>query len=92
MAVTISKAYIDSIVSGMNILPTKPLNPIEGDAYFDVNNMQTLIYTSKRWIPIAGSARNVKLEPTHAELEKHPSLKSAWEEYIVVRKLLGLPT
>jgi hypothetical protein len=28
--------------------------------------------------------------PTRNEMEKHESLKSAWEEYLVVRKLIGL--
>lgn len=91
MAVTVTKSYIDSIVNGMNILPSKPAVPAQGDAYFDMNNMQTVIYSGNRWIPIAGSMREVRLEPTHAELEKHPALKQAWEEYIVIRKLVGLP-
>lgn len=91
MAVTVTKQYIDAMVSGMNLLSSKPSNPVQGDAYFDQVNMQTLVYSGNRWIPIAGSKREVSLVPTHAELEAHPSLKASWEEYIVVRKLLGLP-
>jgi len=30
------------------------------------------------------------LVPTPEQLEEHPALKQAWEEYMVIRKLLGL--
>lgn len=30
------------------------------------------------------------LVPSEEQLEKHPTLKQAWDEYIVIRKLLGL--
>ncbi len=30
------------------------------------------------------------LIPTDKELEEHPTLKQAWDEYMVIRKLLGL--
>jgi hypothetical protein len=32
-----------------------------------------------------------QIGPTRNEMDKHESLKSAWEEYLVVRKLIGLP-
>jgi len=31
-----------------------------------------------------------ELLPTPEQLEEHPALKQAWEEYMVIRKLLGL--
>lgn len=31
-----------------------------------------------------------ELVPSEEQLEKHPTLKQAWDEYIVIRKLLGL--
>lgn len=87
----VTKQYIDSLAMGLNLLGSKPAVPDQGDAYFDHLNMQTVVYTGTRWVPIAGQARQVSLEPTHAQLDAHPSLKQAWEEYMVIRKLLGLP-
>lgn len=32
----------------------------------------------------------VPVAPTKDELAKHPPLKNAWEEYMIIRRLLGL--
>lgn len=88
MAVT--KSYVDNVASGVTLHGTKPAAPVAGDMYFDILNMQSVVYTGTKWTAIAGN-KHVDLNPTHAELEKYPALKSVWEEYIAVRKLVGLP-
>lgn len=64
-------------------------NPLSGMMYFDPETSQAFLYDGSNWIVMAGRLANRSLEPTDTELENE-SLKSAWEQYLVVRKLLGL--
>ena len=53
---------------------------------------QVMLYDGKNWVEISPHTLydlTIKA-PTRQELEEHPSLKNAWEEYLVTRKLLGL--
>lgn len=53
---------------------------------------QVMLYDGKNWVEISThtSYDTTIKAPTRQELEKYPSLKNAWEEYLVTRKLLGL--
>jgi hypothetical protein len=65
--------------------------PKEGDAYYDVNLESAMIYDGSHWIQYSGPNLHDKpLIPSKENLEKYPSLKEAWEHYLVVKKLLGV--
>jgi hypothetical protein len=72
---------------------SRPATPREGDVYFDDNTGCSYIYVNSRWI-ILGTSTVVPLPsfcaPTPEQLEKHPSLKEAWDEFMVIKKLLGV--
>lgn len=34
--------------------------------------------------------KNRDFAPTEKDLERYPSLKEAWEEYLIVKRLLGV--
>lgn len=51
-----------------------------------------MLYDGKNWVEISPHTLydlTIKA-PTRQELEEYPSLRNAWEEYLVTRKLLGL--
>lgn len=69
----------------------KPVNPLTGDIYYDTVNKQNYIWSGLAWELTGISAEDYRaLAPTQKELIIHPTLKTAWEEYLVIRKLLGL--
>jgi hypothetical protein len=44
-----------------------------------------------QWVAVDISAREKVFEsPTESELEQHPTLKQAWEEFLIVKKLIGV--
>lgn len=89
MAVT--KAQLDAAVTGISYYSQKPANPMSGDVYADPTTGIAHIFDGFQWIPFSTSGPGPKsFIPTEAELKAHPSLKAAWEEYIVIRRLLGL--
>lgn len=51
-----------------------------------------MLYDGKNWVEISPhTLHDLTIKaPTRQELEEYPSLKNAWEEYLVTRKLLGL--
>ena len=57
------------------------VNPVSGE-------MST--WDGSKWLLIRGRQDPVRLIPSPDELNENPSLKQAWEEYLVIRKLLGL--
>ena len=77
----------------MNWNLSRPATPIEGDAYLDASTGCSYIYVNNQWI-IFGSSTGIPLPsfcaPTPEQLEKHPSLKEAWDEFMVIKKLLGV--
>ncbi len=89
----VTKAMMDAMVTGINWVGTsKPAYPNLGDAYLE-NDGSGFVWTGAGWIQV--SANSVmqspkRLEPTLAELEKHPALAAAWDEYMVLRKLIGI--
>ena len=93
MAVT-NKAYVDSMVNGITWVSNKPINPVVGHTYYDVNNYCTYTWTGIQWIMMTPEQRtdNTNYEPgapTKEEAEKYPALQEAWEAYMIVRKLVG---
>jgi hypothetical protein len=75
------------------MVSSKPLNPIVGQCYFDPFSHYTFIFTGKDWELLSSSPIATSLwtmVPTDEQLEQYPTLKQAWEEYLVIRKLLGI--
>lgn len=87
-----SRNYINSICSGVHWHLSMPTNPLIGDCYTDSKTYKSFIWDGNAWVLFSteASVRRVSLEPNQEELDNHPSLKQAWEEYLVIRKLLGL--
>lgn len=81
------------IPTGMRILNDRPTDPVMGDYYVDRMTYDGYIFDGTNWVQISGSGpapAPKSNEPTEEQLEKHPSLKQAWDEYMVIRRLLGL--
>ena len=83
------KKYFDPNIHPLTVHTSRPTNPIAGDYYYDVNTNIGLVYTGLCWSHFSGPTPS-SLIPTEQELRKHPSLKNAWEQYLITRKLLGL--
>ena len=67
--------------------------PSVGDAYYEVNLDCHMIYDGSNWVRLSShepAFRAESLIPSEENLQKHPSLKAAWEEYLVIKKLLGV--
>jgi len=80
-------------ISGMNLLPSKPAKPLIGDCYIDNATYEGYMFDGTNWIQYAGagpSFPSTSYVPTEEPLKKHPALKQAWDEYLVIWKLLGL--
>lgn len=88
MAVT--KMYVDSIVTGVRVLRDKPKYPKIGDCYFDTTTGEGFIWTNTGWAQFSGEPEPQFQPPTKEQLEKHPALKQAWEELLVIKKILGV--
>jgi hypothetical protein len=83
----ISKYQMDTMVWHGD----KPSSPVEGSCYFDTSSDMGYVYISGKWVIFSSdNAPPKSLIPTDAQLEKHPALKESWEEYLVIKKLLGL--
>lgn len=90
----VTKAMLDAMITGINwVGTTKPLNPKTGDAYLDPTGAG-FVWTGTSWTQLSTNSSyespRRRLEPTLEELEKHPALAAAWDEYMVLRKLLGI--
>lgn len=66
-----------------------PTNPLIGQYYTDPRTGTAYVWDNTRWLLAAGYERK-NLMPTKEQLDMYPSLGHAWQEYLVVRKLLGL--
>lgn len=71
----------------MSLIPF-PANPVLGQLYTDPRTGIAYAWNNSKWVPVSTTEKN--LAPTKDQLETYPSLKHAWDEYLVVRKLLGL--
>ena len=73
---------------------TKPTLPAPGDCYVDQKTGIYYTYSGTMWLEtITGAApyeTRMTPVPSPENLDRHPALKSAWEEYLVVKKLLGV--
>jgi hypothetical protein len=61
-----------------------------GELNVDRFTGQMSVWTGFKWALIGGQQTPVRLIPTPDELDAYPALKHAWEEYLVIRKLLGI--
>jgi len=89
----ISKKYIDEMIVGTTLHKSKPKSPATGDFYIDPSTNNGYIFDGSSWELVSCSASyeaTNRLVPTTGELDKHPTLKEAWEQYMIVRKLLGI--
>ena len=89
----ITKTQAAAKVCGVNYLTGKPTNPCVGDVYMDPATYISFMWTGLKWVQFSGvSVQSIEKSfiPSIEDLEKHPSLKQAWEEYLVVKKLLGV--
>jgi hypothetical protein len=87
----ITKAEIDlRAMAGINFLGTKPTNPQHGDVYMDHNTDQAYVWIGTNWALFSGNKEAPLSPPTREQLEKHPALKQAWEEFLVIKKLIGI--
>ena len=70
----------------------KPTSPVIGDCWFDTSKGRGYIWQGATWMPFTGDPIPMPsfIPPTEEQLEKHPALKQAWEEFLVVRRLLGI--
>jgi len=69
----------------------RPVLPALGDVYFDPNKEGHLVFDGSKWVMFA-SVSDPKPEfvmPTAEQLEKYPSLKEAWENFLIVQRLCG---
>jgi len=65
-----------------------PDNPIIGDSYFDPVFGEEYVFNGYDWTSVS-HFKNYKF-PTATELKRYPTLKEVWEEYLIIRKLLGI--
>ncbi len=85
--------YMNAINAGIQIHNNQPTNPIQGDYYVDRTTYAGYIFDGTYWVQISGSGGGSSVkskEPTEEQLRKHPALKQAWDEYMIIRNLLGL--
>lgn len=84
--------YTDESMSGMYWHATRPTNPQMGDCYFDSTSGHGYIWQGMAWIQFSGEPLPPPpfMPPTEEQLEKHPALRKAWEEFLVIKKLLGV--
>jgi hypothetical protein len=70
---------------------TPPANPTAGDCFVGANS-EGMIWDGKTWVPFSGIPVPIPpfIPPTEEQLEKYPPLKEAWEEFLIIKKLLGV--
>jgi hypothetical protein len=83
---------VGRLISGLNWQASPAQNPVTGDCYFDQSQNRAFIWQGSAWIGFSAADGEMATftVPTSAQLEKHPSLKAAWEEFLVIKKLLGV--
>lgn len=84
-------------IFSQQVYSSPPPFPKIGDTYIDPCTYYSYVFDGASWVTVTYPQGHcfddiqVSNEPTKAELLEHPTLKSTWEEYMIVRKLLGLP-
>ena len=92
---TATKAYVDNMMmTGVRWYSSKPVSPIAGDCYVDPSTGNGYIHDGAKWTIFSSSSSASPpppfVPPTKEQLDKHPSLKEAWEDFLVIKKLLGV--
>lgn len=70
----------------------KPAQPAMGDVYVDRPTYTPYIWEGSKWIEFSAESQptDAFTIPTEEQLSKHPSLKYAWEEFLIIKRLLGI--
>ncbi len=70
----------------------KPVNPNIGDVYIDPHTFYANMWTGVHWASFSGeqAQQPTFIPPTDEQLDKFPALKAAWEEFLVIKKVLGV--
>ena len=71
-------------------LPSYQPNPNVGDLYYDERTGDGYVWMGTKWVIISAYSNPATLVPTKEQLGMYPSLNQAWEEYLVIRRILGL--
>ena len=64
-----------------------------GELYIDKSSGKVWSWTGTSWSTMHehnGSMPIKNYSPSEQELAEHATLRSAWEDYLIIRKLLGL--
>lgn len=71
---------------------SKPANPVYGDVYTDSSTFYSYVWLGQNWTIFSANEKpeEVFTVPTEEQLNKHPALKNAWEEFLVIKRLLGV--
>jgi len=87
-----TKKFANNLTNGIVWNIQKPSKPVIGDAYWDLNSGDGFLWDGYSWLEFTekGESKTKLLIPTEEQLEEHPSLKRAWEEYLVIKRLLGV--
>jgi hypothetical protein len=71
-----------------------PLNPCIGDTCLDMTSGILYIWLGDKWSQIGHSESSITPKdlapPTREQLKDHESLRIAWEQYLIIKKLLGV--
>ena len=89
----LTKSSLVAMTTGMSWCSGSPVNPIVGNLYMDTNSMTTYIWDGNNWVQMNEPSIQEEpkpIVPTQEQLDKYPALKQSWEEYVVIKKLLGL--
>lgn len=91
---TATKAYVDNMMmTGVRWYSSKPVSPIAGDCYVDPSTGNGYIHDGAKWVIFSSNksaSTSPFVPPTQEQLDKHPSLKEAWEDLLIIKKLLGV--
>lgn len=83
---------MDAMTMGITFHGSKPSNPQVGDVYIDTNTHHSLMYTGTSWTVFRDDRTEEPsfTPPTEEQLEKYPALKAAWDEFMILKKLMGI--
>ncbi len=88
-----TKMYVDAMMTGVRWYADKPTLPDVGDCYVDHITGDGYMYDGWKWIIFTSNGSSAPppfVPPSQEQLDKHPALKEAWEEFLVIKKLLGV--
>lgn len=87
----VTKQQMDAMATGITFHGSKLANPQFGDVYIDANTYESYAWTGNAWAPFStGQPNSSFTPPTKEQLEKHPALKATWDEFMVLKKLIGI--